>query len=80
MFCHTKPCHLHSQCTDIVSLPHQLRLAPVLGCCAASPGGATSAEEWVVRVGLLREEYGTHSLRRTKVALIYKQTGNLRAV
>ena len=24
--------------------------------------------------------YGTHSLRRTKVALIYKRTGNLRAV
>jgi len=23
--------------------------------------------------------YGTHSLRRTKVALIYKNTGNLRA-
>ena len=23
--------------------------------------------------------YGTHSLRRTKVALIYKRTGNLRA-
>ena len=27
-----------------------------------------------------REDYGTHSLRRTKAALIYKQTGNLRAV
>jgi len=25
------------------------------------------------------EEAGTHSLRRTKAALIYKQTGNLRA-
>jgi integrase len=24
--------------------------------------------------------YGTHSLRRTKTALIYKKTGNLRAV
>ena len=23
--------------------------------------------------------YGTHSLRRTKVAMIYKKTGNLRA-
>ena len=27
-----------------------------------------------------RAAYGTHSLRRTKVALIYKRTGNLRAV
>jgi site-specific recombinase XerC len=27
-----------------------------------------------------QEEYGTHSLRRTKASLIYKATGNLRAV
>ena len=27
-----------------------------------------------------REEYGTHSLRSTKAAIIYKATGNLRAV
>jgi integrase len=30
--------------------------------------------------GLLRQDYGTHSLRRTKASIIYKQTGNLRAV
>jgi len=36
--------------------------------------------EWVEAVGLGRSAYGTHSLRRTKVALIYKRTGNLRAV
>ena len=36
--------------------------------------------EWVKNAGLRREDYGTHSLRRTKAALIYKQTGNLRAV
>jgi integrase len=36
--------------------------------------------EWVKSAGLRREDYGTHSLRRTKAALIYKQTGNLRAV
>ena len=36
--------------------------------------------EWVSGVGLRREDYGTHSLRRTKAAIIYKQTGNLRAV
>jgi NAD(P)-dependent dehydrogenase (short-subunit alcohol dehydrogenase family) len=29
---------------------------------------------------LLRQYYGTHSLRRTKASIIYKQTGNLRAV
>lgn len=36
--------------------------------------------DWVEAVGLGRAAYGTHSLRRTKVALIYKRTGNLRAV
>ncbi|WP_236038912.1 tyrosine-type recombinase/integrase [Belnapia arida] len=36
--------------------------------------------EWVEAVGLSRSAYGTHNLRRTKVALIYKRTGNLRAV
>ncbi|GLV30208.1 hypothetical protein TomTYG75_27240 [Sphingobium sp. TomTYG75] len=37
-------------------------------------------DEWVTRVGLRAEEYGTHSLRRTKTSIIYKATGNLRAV
>jgi integrase len=36
--------------------------------------------EWVTGIGLRREDYGTHSLRRTKASIIYKQTGNLRAV
>ena len=31
-------------------------------------------------IGLRREDYGTHSLRRTKAAMIYKATGNLRAI
>ena len=41
---------------------------------------ARLVDEWVSGVGLRREDYGTHSMRRTKAALIYKQTGNLRAV
>jgi integrase len=41
---------------------------------------ARLVDEWVGAIGLRREDYGTHSLRRTKAALIYKQTGNLRAV
>lgn len=36
--------------------------------------------DWVEGVGQSQSAYGTHSLRRTKVALIYKRTGNLRAV
>ena len=35
--------------------------------------------EWVAMIELGPRAYGTHSLRRTKVALIYKKTGNLRA-
>ncbi len=41
---------------------------------------ARLVDEWVSVVGLDRRDYGTHSLRRTKAALIYKSTGNLRAV
>ena len=35
---------------------------------------------WADRAGLDSSAYGTHSLRRTKPAQIYKKTGNLRAV
>jgi len=41
---------------------------------------ARPAGEWAEAAGLGRPAYGTHSLRRTKVALIYKRTGDLRAV
>ena len=35
---------------------------------------------WVESIGLDATAYGTHSLRRTKAAQIYRKTGNLRAV
>jgi integrase len=35
---------------------------------------------WVAGAGLDSSAYGTHSMRRTKPAQIYKKTGNLRAV
>jgi len=41
---------------------------------------ARLVDEWVTAIGLTPEEYGTHSLRRTKASLIYKATGNLRAI
>jgi integrase len=34
----------------------------------------------VAAIGLDPALFGTHSLRRTKASLIYKRTGNLRAV
>jgi integrase len=36
--------------------------------------------DWISSIGLDPSLYGTHSLHRTKATLIYKRTGNLRAV
>ena len=36
--------------------------------------------DWVANIGLDPHLFGTHSLRRTKATLIYRRTGNLRAV
>ncbi|GAB4474327.1 MAG: tyrosine-type recombinase/integrase [Erythrobacter tepidarius] len=41
---------------------------------------ARLVDEWVTVIGLMRSEYGTHSLRRTEASIIYRATGNLRAV
>jgi site-specific recombinase XerD len=35
---------------------------------------------WLAGTGLDPHKYGTHSLRRTRTALVYKKTANLRAV
>jgi integrase len=36
-------------------------------------------DRWVALIGLDPSAFGTHSLHRTKVALVYKRTGNIRA-
>jgi integrase len=36
--------------------------------------------DWITSIGLDPSLFGTHSLRRTKATLIYRRTGNLRAV
>ncbi len=41
---------------------------------------ARIVNQWVTSIGLQRSAYGTHSMRRTKATLIYRKTGNLRAV
>ncbi len=41
---------------------------------------ARLVRDWVTSIGLEPSANGTHSMRRTTVALIYKKTGNLRAV
>ena len=41
---------------------------------------ARLVSDWVASIGLDPRLFGTHSLRRTKATLIYRRTGNLRAV
>ncbi len=41
---------------------------------------ARLVHRWVQSIGLKSTSYGTHSMRRTKAAQIYRKTGNLRAV
>ena len=41
---------------------------------------ARLVRDWVTSIGLEPTSYGTHTMRRTKVAQIYRKTGYLRAV
>jgi integrase len=41
---------------------------------------ARIVESWVASIGLDPAAYGMHSMRRTKVSLVYRRTKNLRAV
>lgn len=41
---------------------------------------ARLVSEWVRGIGLDPLKYATHSMRGTKATLIYRRTGNLRAV
>jgi integrase len=41
---------------------------------------ARLVSDWIGSIGLDPKLFGTHSLRRTKATLIYRRTGNLRAV
>lgn len=41
---------------------------------------ARLVHKWVTAAGLESHLYGTHSMRRTKPAQIYRKTGNLRAI
>jgi integrase len=48
--------------------------------CLTTRQYARLVSKWVASIGLNPRFYGTHSLRRTKATLIYRRTGNLRAV
>jgi integrase len=51
-----------------------------IGQCMTTRQYARLVSEWIASIGLDPRLYGTHSLRRTKATLIYRRTGNLRAV
>jgi hypothetical protein len=57
-------------------LPSRLHASPHL----STRQYARLVHRWVESVGLEPASYGTHSMRRTKAAQIYRKTGNLRAV
>ena len=50
------------------------------GRCMSTRQYARLVAEWIGNIGLDPRLFGTHSLRRTKATLIYRRTGNLRAV
>jgi integrase len=50
------------------------------GHCMTTRQYARLVSKWIAGIGLDPRIYGTHSLRRTKATLIYRRTGNLRAV
>jgi site-specific recombinase XerC len=56
--------------------PSRVRASPHL----STRQYARIMRDWVLSIGLEPSAYGTHSMRGTKVAQIYKKTGNLRAV
>src|SRR5262245_19298284 len=50
------------------------------GQCMTTRQYARLLSRWIASIGLDPHLFGTHSLRRTKATLIYRRTGNLRAV
>ena len=61
---------------SVYLFPSRLHRRP----CLSTRQYARLVSDWVSAVGLDPSGYGTHSLRRTKAAQIYRKTGNLRAV
>ena len=48
--------------------------------CLTTRQYARLLSDWIAGIGLDPSLFGTHSIRRTKATLIYRRTGNLRAV
>ena len=60
--------------------PQWFESTPGFEHCTTTRQYAQRVSEWIGSIGLNPRLFGTHSLRRTKATLIYRRTGNLRAV
>jgi integrase len=83
LYFYHNPTGLASALTDGVQLP----LAPGARCQSMAAAEAYRRDNMrgLLAIGFaasasMRPMFGTHSLRRTKATLIYRRTGNLRAV
>ena len=59
---------------------HILREGAAEGCNPLMLFSAGKDSMDLAHLALRKSEYGTHSLRRTKAAMIYRATGNIRAI
>jgi integrase len=67
----------HAKLTgDQFLFPSRLRSSPHL----STRQYTKIVDAWVSSIGLATNEYGTHTMRRTKATLIYRRTKKLRAV
>lgn len=67
--------HAKLNATDYL-FPSRKHTVPHLGTRAYD----RLVHKWVSSIGLDSSSYGTHSLRRTKVSILYKRDKNLRAI
>jgi integrase len=67
--------HVHLSSEDFL-FPSRIHDSPHL----STRQYARIVNAWVEEIGLDSANYGTHTMRRTKVSLIYKRTKNLRAI
>lgn len=70
--------YLHTQTKTVGDFLFTGRRGP--DRCLTTRQYARLVSQWVSGIGLDASLFGTHSLRRTKATLIYRRTGNLRAV
>jgi integrase len=67
-------------CLKVKVLPRMGRPSTARLCGRGKPDNRFALSSRSTSIGLDPSFYGTHSLRRTKATLIYRRTGNLRAV